>query len=374
MTVLAQPRPKAAVSVVTGALAVVLTAGAGSQAAHAAGSPHWQVAKVYRHIFQFDAVAAESARDAWAIGQTNPPAPPVHFDVERWNGAHWQHIAVPPDLGTVRQNFFTAIGASSLGNAWTFPTLFNGTREQTYALHWHNGRWTTTKLPPGSAIADTAVFSRANAWAFGTIRIAGKPKPYDLRWRGHRWRQVGLPAAPFEVNALSPRDMWAVGTSAATLAKPRDKQVTMAMHWNGRTRAALRVPVPPLRPGGVLDDYMAATGPRDFWLAYIDFDRNYNFVSNGMLHWNGARWHHVQLPAHFVYFLNAMSQDGQGGLLICSPNQIYHYSSGRWALQQLPRPNPRRIGLNSIAWIPGTRSALAVGERNFHGLILRYAP
>jgi len=366
---------KAAVSIVTGTLAVAVTAGGGWQPAQATGSPQWQIVKIYRHIQQFDAVSAKSAGDAWVIGQTNPPAPPVHFDVERWNGAEWQHIAVPSDLGTVRQNFFRAIGSSSLGNAWTFPTLFNGTREQTYALHWHNGRWTTTKLPRGSAIADTAVFSRANAWAFGTIRVAGKLRAYDLRWRGHRWRQVSLAAAPYEVNALAPNDMWAVGTSVATLAKPRDQRVTIAMHWNGHTWAALRVPIPQLRRGGVLDDHMAATGPRDFWLAYIDFDRHYNFVSNGMLHWNGTRWHHVKLPAHFVYFLDSMSQDGKGGLFICSTNQIFHYTAGRWIQQQLPGPNPlRHIFVYSIAWIPGTKSALAVGERNLHGLILRYTP
>jgi hypothetical protein len=374
MTMLVRLPAKVAAGVLTATLAVAVTAGGGLQPSQAKGSPHWQIAKIYRHIQQFDAVSAKSARDAWVIGQTNS-GPPVHFDVERWNGAEWQHIAVPPDLGTVRQNFFTAIGSSSLGNAWTFPTLFSGTREQTYALHWDNGRWMTTKLPPGSAIADTAVFSRGNAWAFGAIRVAGKLRAFDLRWRGRRWRQVSLPAAPFEVNAFAPDDMWAVGTSAATLAKPRDKQVTMAMHWNGRAWAALRVPVPQLPRAGVLDDYIAATGPRDFWLAYVDFDRNYNFVSNGMLHWNGTRWRHVKLPAHFVDFLMSMSQDGKGGLFICSPSQIYHYAAGRWTQQQLPGPNPlRHIVVDSLAWIPGTTSALAVGERNLHGLILRYTP
>src|SRR5262245_26861921 len=244
MTVLVRLALKVAASVVAGTIAVVVTVGGGLHAAWATSSPHWRIAKIYRHIQQFDAVSAKSARDAWAIGQTKSVLPPIHFDVERWNGTEWQHVAVPSELGTVRQNFLTAIGSSSLGNAWTFPTLFDGTREQTYALHWDNRRWTTTKLPKGSTIADTAVFSRANAWAFRTIRVVGKLRAYDLRWRGHRWRQVRLTAAPFEVNALSPDDMWAVGISVATLAKPRNKQVTMAMHWNGRSWAAMRVPVP----------------------------------------------------------------------------------------------------------------------------------
>jgi hypothetical protein len=36
------------------------------------------------------------------------------------------------------------------------PTPYQGSRLKSYALHWHNGRWTSLKLPQGTYISDTA--------------------------------------------------------------------------------------------------------------------------------------------------------------------------------------------------------------------------
>jgi len=367
MTMLARWLARAAVLAIAGAV----TLGVVLAPAQAASSPRWRVARVFAGPGQDFAVSAAGSGDAWVSGVTGP----YRLDVERWNGSSWQRIAPPAHLGRVSlDNLIAPVGASSAGNAWVFPTVDQGTSVESFALHWNNGRWTSTRLPAQATIYDTAVFSPHDAWAFGFIGSGSHAAPYDLRYRGRLWRRLRLPATPDAVSALSADNMWAVGPSAATAAKPSSRQITLAMHWNGHIWSAVRVPVPVLRPGGGLDAAIAATGADSLWLAYIDFDRNGGFVSNGMLHWDGARWHRLTLPAHFTFFLNSMAQDGRGGLFICSPVAIYHYSAGRWTRQQLPGPHPDQIGLDALAWIPGTASALAVGERGFHGLILRYGP
>jgi hypothetical protein len=147
------------------------------------------------------------------------------------------------------------------------------------------------------------------------------------------------------------------------------------MHWNGGAWTAMRVPVPPLPRGGILDDRLAAASPGSFWFAYINFDRNYNFLSNGLLRWHRGHWQRLRLPARFTYFLNAAAQAGQGGLWVCSPDQIYHYARGRWTQQHLPGPHSF---CDDMAWIPHTESAWAVGSLdtaslNVERVILRYA-
>jgi hypothetical protein len=335
--------------------------------AQAARAPRWRLVTVVSAAFQELAVSATGPNNAWATGD------PATAIIERWNGRAWRLIQPPVHLGILNTNFESApVGSSSAGDSWIFPAVYQGTTPRTVALHWRHGHWTTYQFPRNSLIADTAVFSPADAWAFGTLSHSRHLTPYDLRYNGRRWRAATLPGAPHEVSALSPANLWAIGPSIATLNAPASKQITLAMHWNGRAWSKLRVPVPPGPSGGFLDDRIAAAGARNLWYAYFRFDRNSNFISNGLLHWYHGRWHRLRLPSGFNFFLNSAAQDGAGGLWICAPDSLYHYSNGQWAEQIRPGEH---FALNALAWIPGTKSAWAVGEgARGHGIILRYVP
>jgi hypothetical protein len=104
------------------------------------------------------------------------------------------------------------VGASSGRNAWIFANLAGSGAS---ALRW-TGRWRVFRFRAGPAFSSTAVFSRTNAWAFGPISAGNQSVPYDLRFNGSSWRRVSLPAGPGPVSALSPDDMWAIGTTAAS--------------------------------------------------------------------------------------------------------------------------------------------------------------
>jgi hypothetical protein len=192
------------------------------------------------------------------------------------------------------------------------------------------------------------------------------------RWNGRKRRAVVLPGAADEVNAISAGNIWAIGTSTATLNLPANRQITLAMHWNGKAWSSVPVPVPRLPRGGSLDDDLAATGPAGLWFAYISFDASGGVLSNGLLRWDGRHWSRLRMPAHFTYFLNATAQDGHGRLWMCSPSQIYHYSAGQWTQQPTPKG---QFSCNALAWVPGTKAALAAGSMltgsNSDGVILR---
>lgn len=355
-----------------GAAAVgALTLGATQAASQAESSPRWRIAQAFPGTEQEYEASAHGAGDAWITGTTNS----FRLDVERWNGTGWQHIAAPAHLGFISSDDpDTPISSSSPGNAWAFPRVSQGVKTtRTYALHWQRGHWATSRLPRHATIGDAAVFSAHDAWAFGTIGTYRHKAPFNRRYNGTRWRTTALPGAPYEVSALAAGNMWAIGPSTATLNKPRAKQITLAMHWNGHAWRALRVPVPQLPRGGNLDDHIAAAGAGDLWVAYINFTRNFDFVSNGLLRWHHGHWQRLRLPPHFTYFLNSAALDGHGGLWVCSPDQIYHDSSGRWSRQHLPATF---AGCDDLAWIPGTRSAWASGAisaaTSLAGAVLRY--
>lgn len=342
-----------------------------ARAAGAAGTPSWRIAKIVSAVGQEYSVSASGPANAWATGDLKATEG-SRLGVERWNGRAWQPIAVPSSLGFLpAADPFTPVGSSSAGEAWLFPQALTGSTPRSYALHWHDGRWTTTRLPKGAIIEDTAVFGADDAWAFGAAGTSSRLTPYDLRWNGKKLRTVALPGVPYEVSAISASDMWTAGRSRATLNQPANRQITLAMHWNGKAWSSVRVPVPRLPRGGTLDASIAATGPAGLWFAYIDFDGNLNFLSNGLLRWDDGKWHRLRLPAGFTDFLNSAVQDGHGGLWVTSGGENYHYSAGRWTRQALPKDT----FCDALAWIPGTHAAWCSGSlstaHGLDGVILR---
>lgn len=79
------------------------------------------------------------------------------------------------------------------------------------------GHWTATRLPRTASVADTVVFSPHDAWVFAYTGSGTHRAAYDLRFNGRKWHATALPGAAYEVSSVSPDDIWAVGTSFATL-------------------------------------------------------------------------------------------------------------------------------------------------------------
>ncbi len=81
-----------------------------------------------------DAIAVTSATDAWAAGEYGNSAP-IRPLVLHWDGSAWQTVTTPVLGGPVIDDTLTGAGASSAGNVWVVGHYYNGTAEQTLALH-----------------------------------------------------------------------------------------------------------------------------------------------------------------------------------------------------------------------------------------------
>ena len=338
------------------------------------------------------AVTATGPRDAWALGIPSGGGPRCGADVEHWDGTSWRRVPVPRGLIAGRDASLTVplpVAASSAADAWIFPNVLRSLPMSAYdyALRWNGARWRRSVFPARLSVLLAAVFGPADAWAFGGIDHAdGTVRPYAVRYNGHSWRKATVPVAPLGMSARSAHDMWAVGPTPATAAKPLRRQVLLAAHWTGRRWRTITVPAikAPKTTGSLSSGLVATVGPGDIWWAYQVTSVRSSLA--GLLHWFRGRWHEIKLPAA-VGGLDAMAQDGRGGVWLLAEagtafynliQYVYHYSHGRWTRQPVPSPRKYEDSLSGLAWIPGTTSVWAAGDADLNngtgsaGVILRY--
>jgi hypothetical protein len=185
------------------------------------------------------AVAATSARSAWAVGcACNGPAPKTL--IEHWNGTRWKLMPSPNPAGGGGSVLY-GVAVTSTHNAWAVGcTGCFRTKPETLILHWNGSAWKRVTSPNpagGGNLSSVAVTSAENAWAVGWTGDPNNPRPMTVieHWNGTRWRRV-LSASPaggaqlFGVAAASARSAWTVGeTGGLFTTKPK----TVALHWNG---------------------------------------------------------------------------------------------------------------------------------------------
>jgi hypothetical protein len=233
-----------------------------------------------------DSVAAAGAASAWAVGTISRPNGncPCRALTEHWDGTAWRQVASPHPA----HRSLVAVAASSARSAWAVGTFTPHIHENCpcYALieHWDGTRWkqVPSPHPVRTNLNAVAAVSARNVWAVGAFSRPGSICPCRAlieHWNGATWKEVPAPAehdanddATFlGVAALSARNAWVVGSGARTLIE----------HWNG-TRWK-RVPSPGGR--GAFLSAVAAGSARSAWAA--------GATVNGfprLEHWNGRTW------------------------------------------------------------------------------------
>ena len=95
---------------------------------------------------QLSAVAAVSARAAWAVGVTTGREPLI----EHWDGRAWSKVP-SPDLG---RGFVPLQGVTALSarDAWAVGEIAVG--GHTLILHWNGKRWRRVRSPSPSSQGD----------------------------------------------------------------------------------------------------------------------------------------------------------------------------------------------------------------------------
>jgi hypothetical protein len=112
---------------------------------------------------------------------------------------------------------FSGVAATSASNAWAVGNTSGG---RTMILHWNGTAWTHQSSPNiEGAFQAVAATSARNAWAVGCsgCLAGGAGDPLIERWNGTTWKKVPAPsvtalAGLYGVTAISPANAWAVGT------------------------------------------------------------------------------------------------------------------------------------------------------------------
>lgn len=250
-----------------------------------------------------NAVAAVAANNAWAVGTDFSAAGPQLTLIEHWDGSAWS-VVPSPNLGS-DLNQLNGVAAVSANNVWAVGnTLANGIIE-TQIQHWNGSAWSVVpspNMPGGNAnqLNQLSVVSAKNIWAVGYWAVLNQQyTTLAEHWNGTSWSIVKTPvstsvnydlqgAAP---RSLSARDVWAVGAIYDNTAQ---KFNSLAEHWNGKAWKRVPIPSQPGSPESVLFN-AAALASNNVWA-----DGWYEVPGGDeaplMEHWNGNRWSLVPTP------------------------------------------------------------------------------
>jgi hypothetical protein len=369
--------------VVLGGGAVTLAAAASpATAAMSRTADGWRTAatvtqaKGNAHI---GSIAAVSASDAWASGETVTYAGKHAPVIEHWAGRSWRRVRLPAKIMKTWHSSGLdggAIAASSASNVWVVGGNTQGVRfARTGKRGWQFGTIPGTayrKQPLSATIVTTVkVISRTDAWVFG-LRLSSSSvtaTPFAAQFTGHRWvaRRVPGAGAIAAVIVRSTRDMLAlvgadeflgVGANTATVVR-----------WNGRKWTALAVQ-PKSLPGGLHNATSMAVSGGHIWIGG-DFDSAPGTWSDFVAELTGSAWKVTDLPRSAStddFQMTSLMPDGHGGLWALGGSshfgvsqRLWHYTGGVWRVPISPRFGGSTGELAQLAAVPGTDSVWGAG-------------
>jgi len=241
-------------------------------------------------------VAASSAKDAWAVGNSVLDA--TETLVLHWNGNGWVQVPSPSPAGTgsTAASQLQAVTAPSPTNAWAVGAASTGHSPgpwTTVTEHWNGTTWATVPSPDpalAGCVNDqlNGVASRAGeTWAVGSYCGA----PLVLRLTGGSWRQVPIPSPPAgtseelgSVAVISKTNAWIVGTVGSRV---------LILHWNGKKWATVRAPIPAGVTSAGLQG-VSAVSPSIVWAVGQAYFRS--ALKPLIERWNGTRWKLQSVP------------------------------------------------------------------------------
>ena len=212
-------------------------------------------------------VAAISASDVWAVGfvtiNTSGQTPVDQTLIEHWNGSSWSVVKSPnPGSGG---DHLSAVAAISASDVWAVGD--SNTLSKTLTEHWNGSHWSVVSSPnPGSGgvLHAVAAVSAGDVWATGYAIYGNSIQTLVEHWNGTSWRvvkspNVGTSPALWAVTAVSANDVWAVGSNNNS----NNVFQTLAEQWNGKQWSVVKS----LSPGSFNNQLLgvAAVSANDVW-------------------------------------------------------------------------------------------------------------
>jgi len=180
-----------------------------------------------------NAVAALSAREAWAVGfQNENQLNGARTLTEHWNGAQWMVVPSPNPGSTPRcrgqntGNMINAVAELTPTSVWAVGFSFDCSSDlKPMILRFDGTQWRVVPSPAlrtndNSALNGIAAIAPNNIYAVGYQPAAnGAVLALIEHFDGHAWSVVEAPNGSAtgnvltSVSATSANDVWAVGTS-----------------------------------------------------------------------------------------------------------------------------------------------------------------
>lgn len=317
------------------------------------------------------AVRCTSARNCWAVGDSQQPGDAQLDQALHFDGKSWAVADTPAPGGTSGGafNVLDDIACSSARNCWAvgqYGITGNGTQLEVafnQVLHFNGRNWMFMKTPnPGGKSAGhinelngVRCTTPASCWAAGTAgSIMNGPNLHNeiLFSNGQKWTTVKVPdpagTGPLHINILNTvacaakTDCWAVGVAGNLNSTKSKKQFehNEALHWDGKQWAVIKTP----NPDKTSDELLGVTcvAAQDCWaVGSVGISPGLNEA----MHWNGAKWSLVQVvngggtggtPVNTLASVRCTSHSncwavGSADLSgVTEINQILHWNGTKW--------------------------------------------
>ena len=325
------------------------------------------------------AVAASSATDIWAVGDTA-----LHF-----NGTKWTGFPTAPIDGQGNTSSLNAVAVVSPTSAWAAGSVNDNGQVLGSIEHWNGKKWSLAATPFVSGedpiLFGMTAISATDIWLVGSNIVANTIQPLFVHYNGSAWTEIPGPMIQTfgptviqSVSALATNDIYAVGWSGFE----NDNSRTFVEHWNGKQWSV--VPSPSLGAGANQLNSVVALAKNDIWAVgfSVALAPPMSAPQQTLIeHWDGISWKivpspntgHGQFQSNRLFGITAVSStdlwafgsafkaDGSGQ----QQNLLLRWSGAKWSIAPVPSPKPGNFlddllfggvvtGPGSV-WIVGTQ-------------------
>jgi alpha-tubulin suppressor-like RCC1 family protein len=267
-------------------------------------------------------VSAAGPADAWAVGTHSDTKASDHPLAEHRVAGTWAQVHVPQPAG--QQATLAGVDDLSPGNAWAVGTSGG----LTLIEHWNGKRWSIVPSPnPATGtVGDSDTLTSISGTGPSDLWAAGWDSNEAINtiqllfehWNGTSWTAVPspTPGGSFQfasgITAISPGNVWAVGTDRSDGAK------TLSAHWNGTAWSI--VPTPDISNAGKDQNQLtgvSSDGAGQVWASGYADDDGQNFRVPYVLQRTGGKWVLTKVP-------NTGSEGSSlNGIQVLSPTDIW---------------------------------------------------
>jgi len=256
-------------------------------------------------------VSGAAGNDVWAVGDQAQGSSFIPL-IEHWDGTSW---AVTPSPKLPQGSALTGVTAPATNNAWAVG--FAGGSANALVEHWDGTSWSIVSSPAFTSVSISngaiSADSATDVWAMGFLATSPtSDENASLHWNGASWTLNTAAHLRFggvvTVTALSPADVWAVGTGPGVPTGGFSAHPTAVIeHWDGTAWTVVPSPNPnPQGNNGLVA--VAGVSAGDVWAV------GHQLLGPFTEHWNGKSWNIVTTPAG-VSFFGGMAASSGGTVL-----------------------------------------------------------